>query len=96
MIKNITRADLAATINKTMGLSISEGYELVDLIFEEIAGAAIRGEEIKLQHFGTFRVLEKRARVGRNPKTNVEHVISARRVISFKPAPTFKSKVANG
>ncbi len=92
-MRNITRQDLAQKINDNIGLSTSEGYDLVDLIFNEINSALLRGEEVKIQHFGTFRVLDKKERIGRNPKNGVEYKISARKVVSFKPSNTLKTKI---
>ena len=43
----------------------------------------------------TFKILEKNARMGRNPKTGVSALISARRVASFRPSNEFRERVAN-
>ena len=50
----------------------------------EISGALIRGEDVKLSGFGSFKSRSKRARVGRNPKTGVEAAITPRTVLVFK------------
>ncbi|MCL1902510.1 MAG: integration host factor subunit alpha [Alphaproteobacteria bacterium] len=92
----ITRADLAANIQKTAGLTGAESYKMVDLFFDEISEALIRGEEVKIANMGTFKILDKKERMGRNPKTGEPAVISARRVVSFRPSTEFRKKVANG
>lgn len=71
---------------------MSQAYKLVDLVFSEIAESLIRGEEVKVAGLGSFKILEKNARMGRNPKTGVPAVITARRVVSFKPSAELKSK----
>jgi integration host factor subunit alpha len=48
---------------------------------------------VKLSSFGTFSVQSKRQRVGRNPKTGVEAVITPRRVLSFRPSHILKDRV---
>ena len=53
------------------------------------------GEEVKLSSFGTFSVQSKRQRVGRNPKTGVEALITPRRVLSFRPSHILKDRVDN-
>ncbi|MGI5846192.1 MAG: integration host factor subunit alpha [Alphaproteobacteria bacterium] len=89
----ITRNDFADNLSKATGLTMSQSYKLVDLVFSEIAESLIRGEEVKVEGLGSFKILEKSARIGRNPKTGVPAVITARRVVSFKPSAELKSKV---
>ena len=84
--KTITRADLAETLRAKTGLSNAESYKLVDLFFEEIRDSLIRGEEVKIAGFGTFKILNKSARMGRNPKTGEPAEIPARRRASFRPS----------
>lgn len=88
----VTRNDFAETLSKSSGLTMSQSYKLVDLIFSEIAESLIRGEEVKVAGLGSFKILEKNARMGRNPKTGAPAVITARRVVSFKPSAELKSK----
>ena len=88
----ITRNDFAESLSKSSGLTMSQAYKMVDLIFSEIAESLVRGEEVKVAGLGSFRILEKNARMGRNPKTGVPAVITARRVVSFKPSAELKSK----
>jgi len=52
-----------------------------------------RGETVKLSGFGVFQVRDKRARMGRNPKTGEPAAISPRRVISFRASQIMKSRV---
>jgi integration host factor subunit alpha len=90
----ITRADFAETIRQTAGLSAAESYKLVDLFFTEISESLVRGEEVKISGLGTFKILNKKERIGRNPKTGESAVISARRTVSFKPNAEFRKQVA--
>lgn len=89
----ITRADLAENIQRMAGLTGAESYKLVDLFFSEIAESLIRGEEVKISNLGTFKILDKKERMGRNPKTGAPAVISARRVVSFRPSAEFRERV---
>ncbi|MDR0967881.1 MAG: integration host factor subunit alpha [Rickettsiales bacterium] len=86
----ITRRDIAKNISEKMGLGASASYQLVDTIFSEIAESLTRGEEVKIAKIGTFRILDKNARMGRNPKTGMPAVISARRIAAFKPSSYMK------
>lgn len=71
-----------------------DAVQFVELFFEEIRKALKNGEEVKLPGFGIFRILQKKARVGRNPRNGEPAMISARRVLSFKSSPKIKQKAA--
>ena len=92
----ITRIDLANTLRNRFGLTATDSYKMIDIIFDEIEQSLINGEEVKITGLGTFRILSKSARIGRNPKTGVPAVISARRVVSFRPSDNFRKQVAQG
>ena len=89
----LTRADLTESVYRNIGLSRNESSELVETVLEEICSCLESGEEIKLSSFGTFSVHEKKQRVGRNPKTGIEAVITPRRVLSFRPSHILKDRV---
>ena len=90
----ITRMDLADALRNRFGFTASDSYKMIDIIFDEIEQSLINGEEVKITGLGTFKILSKPARIGRNPKTGVPAVISARRVASFRPSDGFRKKVA--
>jgi len=89
----VSRQYLARKLYEASGLPLNESAKLVDLFFSEIAESLARNEEVKIAKFGTFRILEKSARMGRNPRTGESAVISARRTASFKPSPEFRKKL---
>ncbi len=60
---------------------------------EEIAQALERGEEVALRSFGKFKIRAKRERIGRNPSTGVEAIITARRVLTFKASAELIAKI---
>ena len=90
----ITRMDLANALRNRFGLTASDSYKMIDIIFDEIEQSLVHGEEVKITGLGTFKILSKPARIGRNPKTGVPAVISARRVVSFRPSDNFRKIVA--
>ena len=93
---SMTRADVSDILYKEIGLPYSESMNILDSVLDEISNALSKGESVKVSSFGTFSVKEKKERIGRNPKTGVEAVITPRRVISFKPSHNIKDKVLNG
>lgn len=93
MSDTLTRAEIADAIYKNVGLSHQESGDLVDMMFDIISDKIAQGEEVKLTRLGTFQVRQKKARLGRNPKTMEEATISARRVVSFKPSLLLKKEI---
>jgi integration host factor subunit alpha len=97
--KTLTRADLSEAVHRQVGLSRSDSADLVKSVLDAMADAVATGENVKLSSFGTFIVREKRPRMGRNPKTGVEVLITKRRVLVFRPSQVMKNRVnglANG
>ena len=89
----LTRADLCDAVHEALGLSRNECAALVERTLGLIVESLERGETVKLSGFGVFQVREKRARMGRNPKTGVPAAINPRRVISFRASQIMKSRV---
>ena len=89
----LTRADLTESVYRNIGLSRNESSDLVEAVLEEICACLEVGEEVKLSSFGTFSVHSKSERVGRNPKTGIEAIITSRRVLSFRPSHILKDRV---
>jgi len=90
----ITRIDLANNLRDKFGLTATDAYKMIDIIFDEIGQSLINGEDVKISGLGTFKILSKSARIGRNPKTGIPAVISARRVASFRPSNEFRKIVS--
>ena len=93
-VGTLTRADLAETINRRMGLSRAESLDMVESILGKMSDALEAGENVKISGFGTFVLRDKRQRVGRNPKTGVEVPITPRRVMTFRASQLLKEKIA--
>ncbi len=91
--KNFTRKDLSEKIYRNIGFSKSLSAKIVDNFFELIISGLIINNEIKITSFGTFTVLHKKERIGRNPKTKIESKIHSRKVIKFKASSLLKKKI---
>jgi integration host factor subunit alpha len=82
----MTKADLVEAVYERMGLSHHECRAAVEATLQVLKEVLEHGEPVKIVAFGSFRVRQKRARVGRNPKTGQAIVIPPRRVLTFKPS----------
>ena len=91
--KNFTRKDLSNKIFKNLGFSKNVSSKIVDDFFEILILEIIKSNKIKISSFGTFSVLHKKERIGRNPKTKIEARIFPRKVIKFKPSLLIKKKI---
>jgi len=92
-VKTITRADLTEAVIREVGLPRVESAEMVELVIQELAACLEQGEQVKISSFGSFKVRQKRERVGRNPKTGETVPIAPRRVIGFRPSNIMKDRI---
>ena len=83
-LDNITRFHIADSIHNEFGLPKKDCIELVSDILDLIVEGLQNSGKVKIHNFGTFIVRNKKSRIGRNPKTKEEVMISERKVISFK------------
>ena len=90
---NLTRIEIANVLNKEIGVSRSESSYFVDTIVNEMIKSLIEKKILKISSFGTLKMRFKKERVGRNPKTGVEHTISSRNTISFVASKILKKRV---
>lgn len=93
-VGTLTRADLAETINRKMGLSRADSLDMVESILGKMGEALEDGENVKISGFGSFILRDKRERVGRNPKTGIEVPITPRRVMTFRASQLLKDRIA--
>ena len=90
---NLTKKDLVNLIYMQIGFSKHVSENLIDDFFQFILDNLIKEKILKLSKFGTFSVRQKKSRIGRNPKTKENKVISERKVVLFKPSKEFKEFV---
>ena len=90
--KNFTRKDLSNKIYKNLGFTKNVSSKIVDDFFEILISGIIKSNKVKISSFGTFSVLHKKERMGRNPKTKIEAKISSRKVVKFKSSSLLKKK----
>ena len=91
--KNFNRKNLSSKIYKNLGFSKNFSSTFVDNFFEILVTELIKSNEVKISSFGTFKVMNKKRRIGRNPKTKIETIITARKVVKFKPSQVIRKKL---
>ncbi len=87
------KQDLVRVVAKESGLPESKVGPVVNSIFDAIERALANGDEVAISGFGTFRVVERPAREGRNPQTGQPMKIGPGRSPAFRPGAGLKRAV---
>ena len=83
MIKNnLTRNNIVKNLSNKTGFSLNFSKKLVDDLLD-ILIKNIKNEKFILKNIGTFKLIDKKERFGRNPKTRKEFIISSRKSLVF-------------
>jgi DNA-binding protein HU-beta len=88
----MNKGDLINEVAEVMS-SKKDAQKAVDAVLSAITGAMKKGESVTLVGFGTFKVTERKARMGRNPQTGKEMKIEAKSVPKFIPGKALKEAV---
>ena len=82
---NIKKIDIIKDLSNKVGYSSNYSKkiinDLVDIILKNI-----KYGHLNLKNIGTFKIISKMARIGRNPKTKREYIISQRKSVTFSPS----------
>src|ERR1051325_10710158 len=89
----MTKADLVEEVSKVTELTRKDSEVIVDTLFESVIKALKTGDKLEVRGFGSFRVRQRNARVGRNPKTGEKVEVPAKRVPYFKPSKELKDLI---
>ena len=90
MRQNLTKKEIINSIYMQLGFSKKLIDNLIDVLIFSISK-----NKLNLKNIGTFNIVKKNSRLGRNPKTRQEFIITARKSISFKPSKTLLKKINN-
>lgn len=89
----MTKAELISHVGKEAKISKASAGKAINAFTATITKALKKGDKLTLPGFGTFTVVKRKARVGRNPQTGKEIKIPAARVPKFKPGNLLRSSV---
>jgi len=89
----MNKSELIEEMAKSMS-SKKEAETALDSLLSTIMTGLKKGDKITLTGFGTFKVLKRKARTGRNPRTGEAIKIKARKVPQFTPGKLLKTTVA--
>tara|TARA_Y100000590_G_scaffold306969_1_gene346466 strand:- start:442 stop:735 length:294 start_codon:yes stop_codon:yes gene_type:complete len=95
MRQNLTKKEIINSIYIQLGYSKKLIENILEDMFEILLLSLKEKGKIKISNFGTFILRHKKSRIGRNPKTKKEAIISERNVVIFKPSKFLKNKINN-
>lgn len=90
----MTKAELIASIAKEANIPKASAEKALNALTSSVTKSLKKGDKLTLTGFGTFSVVKRRARTGRNPQTGQEIKIRARRVATFKGGMALKAIVS--
>ena len=93
--QNISRDEIAEAMKIEFGFNRKLCLDIVNDIIDIIIDGLKLEKKVKIHNFGTFKLNNKKSRVGRNPKTKEEFNISSRNVISFKASKMLLKYINN-
>ena len=90
---NMHKIDLVKAIAEQTGFLQKDAGLLVDTFVENVKKALKKGDKVTLIGFGTFGVVDTKAKIGRNPQTGKEIKIPASKKIKFTAGKNFKEEI---
>ncbi len=89
----MTKADLVRIISAETGIIRKDVALAVDAFLDSVKDSMKDGKHIEIRGFGTFKLKQRKSRIGRNPKTDEKVEVPARIVPTFKFSRAFKEEV---
>ena len=81
----MNKEELAEELMKNEDLSKAQCKRIISLVFNQISGALVKGEEVSISNFGKFIVVNRASYSGNNPQTGEKIQIPAAKKAKFKP-----------
>ena len=89
----MTKAELVEKVSGKINLTKKQTEVVVNTVFQSITDSLSDGKKVELRGFGSFRIRERSARVGRNPKSGAQVDVPAKRVPFFKAGKDLRELV---
>lgn len=89
----MTKKDIVLKITDSTGIKQVDVKTIVQKTFDVIIEALVRSEKVELRNFGVFKIKERKARFGRNPRTGESVPVPPRKVVIFKPGLEMKQRI---
>ena len=90
---NLTKKGIVNSLYMQIGFSKKISENLLEDVLSNIIDNLKANKKVKISNFGTFSIRKKKSRLGRNPKTKENKIISERNVVLFKASKDFKEYI---
>ena len=90
----MTKAELIDEVTERTGIRKREVVATIDALFGAITARLRRHEKVQISGFGTFEPRRRKARVGRNPRTQEAIKVAASWSLGFRPGKQLRSVVS--
>ena len=92
-METLTKADLSKHLMERLDLGKKDADLLVNVFLDSIVGALRTGDGVELRGFGSFRLRDRKARIGRNPRSGDSIQVPPKRVVYFKLGKELRRKL---
>ena len=89
----MTKKGIVLRITDMTGIKQVDVKKIVQKTFDVIIESLVRLEKVELRNFGVFKIKERKARFGRNPRTGESVPVPPRKVVVFKPGLEMKQRI---
>ena len=89
---NLTKEDICIFLSKKKGYSVLFSKKIINNLIDILINE-IKENSFNLKNIGTFKILNKKERIGRNPRTKEIYKIKARKTLAFKPSTNLSRKI---
>ena len=96
MSNTLTITDLTNTLAAANDITKKAAKEQIEAVIALITTEVVAGNTVRINGLGTFSVVDRDARVGRNPQTGAELQIPASKAVKFKATTALKTAVNGG
>ena len=89
----MTKAELVEKVANQINLTKKQTEVIVNTVFSSITDSLAEGKKVELRGFGSFRIRQRNARVGRNPKSGQKVDVPSKKVPFFKAGKELRELV---
>lgn len=88
-----TKKDLVREVSEKSNLTQTEVKSVIQMTFDSVLSALVRGDKVELRNFGVFVIKERAERRARNPRTGEEVVVPKKKVVIFRPGRMMEARI---
>jgi integration host factor subunit beta len=90
---NMNKSDLMNRLAEEKGFPLSTAKDIVDMVFDDMTQAFIKGERVEIRGFGSFKVKAYKGYTGRNPRSGEKTEVKPKRLPVFKAGKELRARV---